>query len=82
MDHPETSGPAPHAMVALVDEEIDKKEQPIPAPAPPEAAAAPVPEETQAMRPSEKPVTLQQTRQLGQPLGEGRLSSGSKVDDM
>ena len=47
---PETSDPAPHAVVAPVDEEIGKPEQPIPAPAVPEAAAALRPEETQGMR--------------------------------
>ena len=69
---PETSDPAPHAVVAPVDEEI---EQPIPALAAPEAAA-PRPEETQGMwlerEARDLAVDWQRTRQLGQPLGERR----------
>ena len=74
---PETSVPAPHAVVATVDEEIDRAEQPVPAPAAPEAAVAPRPEETQGMRLEREARYLaanwQSTRQLGQPLGEGGL---------
>ena len=73
-------------MVAPVDEEIDRAEQPIPGPAAPEAAAAPGPEETQDMllerEARDFAAEWQRTRQLGQPLGEGGLSSGSNVEDM
>ena len=72
---PETSHPAPHAVVAPADEEIGRAAQPIPAPAAPEAAAAPGPDETQGMRLERETGDLaadwQRTRQLGQPLGEG-----------
>ena len=47
---PETSDPAPHAVVAPVGEEIDRAEQPVTALAGLEAAGAPRPEETQGMR--------------------------------
>ena len=47
---PETDDAAPYAEVALVDEEIGRGEQPVPAPAAREAVAAPRPEETQGMR--------------------------------
>ena len=47
---PETSDPAPHAVVAPVDEEIGRAEQPNPAPVAPEATAALRPRETQGMR--------------------------------
>ena len=47
---PETSGPALHAVVAPVDEEIGRAEQPNRAPAAQEAAAVPGPEETQGVR--------------------------------
>ena len=57
---PETSDPAAHAVVAPVDEEIDRAEQPVPALA----------------------ADWQGTGRLGQPLGEGGLSSGSNVEDM
>ena len=81
---PETSDPAPHAAVAPVDEEIGRPEQPIAALAAPEAAAAPRAEETQGMRLERDDRDLaadwQRTRQLGQPLGEGGLSSGSNVE--
>ena len=46
---PETSDPAPHVVVAPVDEAIGRAEQPVPAPAAQEAAAPPRPKETQAM---------------------------------
>ena len=83
---PETSDPAPHAVAAPVDEEIDRAEQPLSAPAAPEFAAAPRPEETQGMRLEREArdlaANLQSSRQLGQPLGEEGLSSGSNVEDM
>ena len=73
-------------MVAPVDEEIGRTEQPIPAPAAPEAAAAPRPEETQGVRLEGEARDIaadwQRTIQLGQPLGEGGLSSGSNVEDI
>ena len=47
---PETSDPAPHVVVAPVDEAIGRAEQPVPAPAAQEAAAPPRPKETQGMR--------------------------------
>ena len=63
--------------MAPVDEEIGRAEQPIPAPAVPEAAAALRPEETHGMRLEREARDLaaawQRTRQLGQPLGEGGL---------
>ena len=74
---PETSDPAPHAVAAPVDEEIDRAEQPVPALAAREAAVAPRPEETQGMRLEREArdfaANWQSTRQLGQPLGEGGL---------
>ena len=83
---PETSDPAPHAVVAPVDDEIGRAEQPIPAPAAPEAAAAPRPEETQDMQFEREARDLaadwKRTRRLGRPLGEGGLSSGSNVEHM
>ena len=83
---PETSDPTPHAVVALVDDEIGRAEQPNPAPAAQEAEAAPMPEETQGMRLEREARDLaaawQSSRQLGQPIGEGGLSSGSNVEDM
>ena len=83
---PETSDPAPHAVVAPVDEEVGRAEQPIPPPAAPEAAAAPRAEETQGTRLEREACDLaaawQSSRQLGQPFGEGGLSSGSNVEDM
>ena len=83
---PETSDPAPHAVVAQVDEEIDRAEQPVPALAAPETVAALRPEETQGVRLEREARDLaancQSTRQLGQPPGEGGLSSGSNVEDM
>ena len=70
-----TSDPSPHAVVAPVDEEIDRAEHPVPAPVAPEAAAAPGPEETQGMRLEREArdfaANWQSTGQLGQPLGEG-----------
>ena len=61
-------------------------EQKHPPPAAPEAAAVPRPEETQGMRLEREARDLaaawQSLRQLGQPLGEGGLSSGSNVEDM
>ena len=46
---PKNSDPAPRAVVAPVEEEIDRAEQPNPAPATQEAEAAPRPEETEGM---------------------------------
>ena len=57
----ETSDPAPHAMEAPVDEEIDREKQPVPAPAPPEADKRQGRKRLKACGSSEKPVTLQQT---------------------
>ena len=68
----ETSDAAPHAVEAPVDEEIDTEKQPVPALAPPEAAAA-GPEETQGLRLEREARDFAanwQSRQLGQPLGE------------
>ena len=83
---PETSDPAPHAVVASVDEKIGRAEAPNTALAAPEAVAAPRPEETQGMRLEREGrdfvAAWQRSRQLGQPLGEGGLSSGSNVEDM
>ena len=60
---PETNDPAPHAVVALVDEEIGISA--------PEAAAAPRSEETQGMRLEREARDLaaawHSSRQLGQP---------------
>ena len=75
---PENSDPAPHAVVAPVDEEMGRAEQPIPAPAAKEAEAAPRAEETQGMRLEREARDLaaswERSRQLGQPLGEGVYS--------
>ena len=83
---PDTTDPVPHAAAAPVDEEMGRAEQPVPAPAAPEAAAAPGPEETQGMRLEREACDFaanwQSTRQLGQPLGEGGLSNHSNVEDM
>ena len=83
---PQNSGPTPRAVVAPVEEDICRAKQPNPAPAAQEAEAAPRPEETQGMRLERETRDLaaswQSSRQLGQPLGEGRLSSGSNVEDM
>ena len=74
------------AVVAPVEEEIGRAEQPNPAPAAQEAEAAPRPEETQGMRLEREArdlaATWQSSRRLGQPLGEGGPSSGSNVEDM
>ena len=74
---PETSGQVPHAVVAPVDEEIGRAEQPNPAPVAQEAEAARRPEETQGMRLEREARDLaaakQSSRQLGQPLDEGGL---------
>ena len=76
----------PQAEVAPVDEEIGRAEVPNPPPAVLEAAAAPSPEEAQGMwlerEARDLAATWQSSRQLGHPLGEGGLSSGSKVEDM
>ena len=83
---PEIHDATPPAEVAPADEEIGRGEAPNPPPAAPEAAAAPRPEETQGMRLEREARDLaaawQSSRQLGQPLGEGGLSSGSNVEDM
>ena len=75
-----------HVEVAPVDEEIGREEAPNAPQAAPEAPAAPRPEETQGIRLEREARDLaaawQSSRQLGQPLGEGALSSGSNVDDM
>ena len=80
---PETSDPAPHAVVAPVDEEIDRAESRIAAPAAPEAAAAPGPEETQGMRLEREARDLaadwQRTRQMGQPPCKTSLAATSGV---
>ena len=52
----ETSDPAPHAVVAPVDEEIDRAEQPIPAPVAPEGR-----KRLKVCGSSERSATLQQT---------------------
>ena len=71
---PETSAPAPHAVVAPVDEEICRAEQSFLPPAASEAAAAPRPEVAQGMRLEREARDLaadwQSSRQLGQSLGE------------
>ena len=65
---------------------IPEAEEPNPPPTAPEARAAPRAEETQGMRLEREARDLaaawQCSRQLGQPLGEGRLASGSNVDDI
>ena len=83
---PENSGPAPRAVVAPVEEEIGRAEQPNPAPAAQKAEAAPRAAETRGMRLDREAPDLaaawQSSRQLRQPLGDGGLSSGSNVEDM
>ena len=77
---PENIDPVPRAVVPLVEEEIGRAELPNPAPAAQEAEAAPRPEETEGMRLEREArdfaATWKNSRQLGQPLGEGGLSSG------
>ena len=82
---PKTGDPAPHAVVAPVDEEIGRTEQPIASPEAPEAAATPRSEETQGMRLDREARDLaaawQSSRQLGQPLGEEDVRSRLKALD-
>ena len=70
----------------MLGSSLQRRTTSVPALAPPEAAAAPRPEETQGMRLDREARDLapdwQRTRQLSQPLGEGGLSSGSNVEDM
>ena len=77
----EAEDAVPQAEVARVDEEDEHEEEPDPLP-----PAAPGPEETQGMRLEREARDLaaawQSTRQLGQPLGEGGLTSGSNVDSV
>ena len=78
---PEAEDAVPHAEVAPVGEEDENEEEPDPLP-----LVAPGPEETQGTRLEREARDLaeawQSSRQLGQPLGEGGLTSGSNVDDM
>ena len=80
---PETDDATPRAEVAPADKEIGRGVAPDPHPAALEAAAAPRPEETQGVRLEREARDLaavwQSSRQLGQPLGEGGLSSGSNL---
>ena len=69
--------------MAPVDEEVGRQEAPNPPLAAPEAPAAPRAEETQRRRLKREARDLaaawQNSRQLGQPLGESGLASGSNV---
>ena len=75
---PEVDDAVPHAVVAPVEEEMGREEYP--------PLAAPRAEETQGVRLEREARDLaaawQSSPQLGQPLCEGGLASGSNVDDM